>query len=107
MNHLIESCDAAAEYLMRTGQWDNAREEYIDCQYLEASELTLRVATLEWRRDCAQYISNTLNEPVRIDDFIQDISTRYDSFVAEWMIRNYQGIEITLDGDTYNVARRN
>lgn len=80
MNHLIECCDEAAEHLMRDGQWDEARKTYITCRFLEASELTLRVATLEWRRDCAQYISKTLDEPTPIDTFVQDIATRYVLF---------------------------
>lgn len=106
MNHLIERCDEAAEHLMRAGQWNEARELYIDCRSLEASELTLRVSTLEWRRDCALYINKTLDEPIPIDDFVQDITSRYDSFVAEWMVRNYHGVKLVRDGDTYNVIRR-
>lgn len=106
MNHLIERCDETAEHLMRTGQWNEAREEYMACSSLEASELTLRVATLEWRRDCAQYISKSLDKPTPIDDFARDIIARYDMFVAEWIVRNYHGIKLIWDGDTYNVIRR-
>lgn len=106
MNYLIDCCDEAAEHLMRNGRWNDAREKYIDCRALETSELTLRVATLEWRRDCAQYISKMLDEPTPIDTFVQDITTRYDSFVAEWIVRNYHGIKLVRDGDTYNVIRR-
>ena len=106
MNHLIECCDEAAEHLMRDGQWDEAIKTYITCRFLEASELTLRVATLEWRRDCARYISKTLDEPTPIDAFMHDITARYDSFVADWIVGNYQGIALIQEGNTYNVIRR-
>ena len=107
MNNSIERCDDTAEHLMRTGQWNEARNEYVACRSLEAPELTLRIATLDWRRDCAQYIDKTLDEPTSLDHFVHDITTRYDSFVADWIVRNYHGIKLVRDGDTYNVMRRN
>ncbi len=107
MSQIIEQCDNTAERLMAVGRWDEARNEYISCRSLEASELTLRVATLEWRRDCAQYIAKNLYEPCPLQYFIQDITSRYDSFAAEWMVRNYQGIKIVESNGAYNVIRRN
>lgn len=106
MDYLIENCDKEAERLMQIGRWNEAKEIYIACRSLEASELTLRMATLNWRRDCAQYISKTLDEPMPVDTFVHDITTRYDSLVAEWIVRNYQGIKLVQEGDIYNVIRR-
>ena len=76
MNDLITHCDEKAERFMRNGQWDLAKETYIGCHCLAASELTLRLATLEWRRDCALYIERTLDRPVPFDVFMRDISSR-------------------------------
>ena len=106
MNDLITHCDEKAERFMRNGQWDLAKETYIGCHCLAASELTLRLATLEWRRDCALYIERTLDRPVPFDVFMRDISSRYDAFIADWISQNYLGIKTFWNGNTYCIARR-
>lgn len=103
----IAISDAKAEQLMQNGQWNEAVEVYHSCHQLEPSELNLRMATLQWRQDCAQYIDNTLDEPVSLSDFRQDILNHYDSFVADWILQSYRGIQLIPDEGTYNVARRN
>lgn len=86
----IAVCDARAELFMQKGMWSEAEKAYRSCSQLEPSERNLRMATLQWRHDCAQYIDRTLNEAVDLSDFKQDILDRYDSFVADWILQNYQ-----------------
>ena len=95
------------EYVMQRGQWDEAASAYRSCLPLEPSELNLRMATLQWRRDCAQYIDRVLEAPIPLPVFRQDILDRYDTFVADWIVQSYRGIQLVPDGNTYNVVRRN
>lgn len=104
---VIAISDARAEFFMQTGQWDEAASAYNACVQLEPSELNLRLATLQWRHDCAAYIDRTLDKPTDIQDFKQDILDHYDSFVADWILQSYRGIQLVPDGNTYNVVRRN
>lgn len=103
---ILKATDERCELLMQRGEWDAAVAEYSSCPVMEPSETTLRMATLELRRDCAQYIAKTLNRPVALEDFMQDIKAHYDSFVTKWIMHNYQGIRLVPDGSTYNVIRR-
>ena len=103
----IAISDAKAELLMQRGQWDEAASAYHSCLPLEPSELNLRMATLQWRRDCAQYIDRVLEAPIPLPVFRQDILDRYDTFVADWIAQSYRGIQLVPDGNTYNVVRRN
>lgn len=103
----IAISDAKAELLMQRGQWDEAASAYRSCLPLEPSELNLRMATLQWRRDCAQYIDRVLEAPIPLPVFRQDILDRYDTFVADWIVQSYRGIQLVPDGNTYNVVRRN
>ena len=80
---------------------------YHSCLPLEPSELNLRMVTLQWRRDCAQYIDRVLEAPIPLPVFRQDILDRYDTFVADWIVQSYRGIQLVPDGNTYNVVRRN
>ena len=92
---------------MQRGQWDEAASAYRSCLPLEPSELNLRMATLQWRRDCAQYIDRVLEAPIPLPVFRQDILDCYDTFVADWIVQSYRGIQLVPDGNTYNVVRRN
>lgn len=103
----IAISDAKAELFMQKGLWDEAEDAYRSCIRLEPSELNLRMATLQWRHDCTQYINRTLDEPVSLADFKQDILDRYDTFVADWVLQSYRGIRLVPEGSTYNVTRRN
>lgn len=104
---VIAISDARAEFFMQTGQWDEAASAYNACVQLEPSELNLRLATLQWRHDCAAYIDRTLDKPTDIQDFKQDILDHYDSFVADWILQSYRGIQLVPEGNVYKVTRRN
>ena len=103
----ITECDAKAEQLMRTGLWDDARQEYLACSQFEASEINLRMATLEWRQECAGYVLELLNEvsePMQLEKFKKQLLANYDEYVTQWILRDFLGIRLIPDESSYLVA---
>lgn len=93
---------------MRSGQWDDARQEYLSCSQFEDSEINLRMATLEWRRDCAEYVLDFLNEasePMQLEKFKKQLLANYDEYVTQWILRDFLGICLIPDGGEYFVRK--
>ena len=90
---------------MRSGLWDAARQEYLSCSQLEASEINLRMATLLWRKDCAKYaLDLLLVEPMRLEEFRSRLLTNYDEYVTQWILQDYIGIRLVPDSTSYLVT---
>lgn len=107
-SHSINECDSLAEHFMVNGKWEDAVAEYQDCQSFEPSELNLRMATLEWRKDCAQYVHNLVLScgKLSVADLRQKLLENYDEFVAKWILQEYRQIVFVPDKATYSVQWR-
>lgn len=104
----LDECDSVAEQYMRNGQWDEAADQYQTCSDIEPSERTLRMATLEWRKDCAQHVHNLADNcgKLTVAELRQYLIDNYDEFVTKWILQEYRGIILVPDGETYRVERR-
>lgn len=77
-----------AEMLMAYGRWDEAETALRKaCQ--SQADLTLRLAQLEWRRQCVAF-ALTLDLD---DDEVakQTLENNYDCYVADWVLNSYKG----------------
>lgn len=77
-----------AEMLMAYGRWDEA-ETVLRKACQSQADLTLRLALLEWRRQCVAFAS-TLD----LDDdegAKQTLENNYDCYVTDWVLNSYKG----------------
>lgn len=105
----VGQTDDEAERFMRQGKWDEAEEAYKSCQCFEPSETALRMAVLNWRKDCASFSDKLLlhlDGEIDVAEFRKALLAHYDEYVAKWILQEYRGIVLLPNGDSYTVARR-
>lgn len=79
-----------ADTLMALGKWEKA-ETVIRTYCTDNADLTLRLAQLRWRKDCAEYASTLDLDALGEDGVKQALANNYDVFVADWVINEYKG----------------
>lgn len=93
----VESCLDRAEALMAAGRWMEAESIIRECCPIQA-DLTLRLAQLEMRRECARYAHVMLmqcgGKADGIQSYKQALSTleeKFDYYSALWVLTKYKG----------------
>lgn len=105
----LEDTDLRAEQLMQYGKWQEAAEAYHFCSDIEPSELNLRMAVLELRKECSQQIHKVIVDNggiLNIADLRQYLLDNYDTFVMKWILQEFRGILLVPNGTSYNVQWR-
>lgn len=105
----IEDSDDKAELFMKRGMWEEAEDVYYSNTDYEKSEVTLRMATLQLREECAKHAESFLSEHpsgIAVSSFKQELLDNYDEFVTAWILQDYQGISLIPNGCSYYVKRR-
>lgn len=97
---------------MCMGHWEDALALYTDCYIagnMSMAEKNLRVATLEWRKDCAEYAIGLLrsqDDGMELRDFKRLLQTQYDDYTTQWLLKEYQKISLVQVSNTYIIQRR-
>lgn len=79
-----------ADTLMVLGEWEKA-ETVIRTYCTDNADITLRLAQLRWRKECAEYASMLDQDALGEDGVRQALTDNYDGFVADWVINEYKG----------------
>lgn len=79
-----------ADTLMASGRWSEA-ESIIRTHCIDQADLNLRLAQLEWRRQCADYASGLDLDALGEDGVRVELVGNFDMFVADWVINEYKG----------------
>ena len=89
-----------AEYdsFSRLGKWQEAERALRECMslgLLYGADFNLSLATLEWRKACAEE-ARSLLAPGSMDaeTFRRELSFRFEPFVVEWLLREYSGLRL-------------
>lgn len=79
-----------ADTYMAAGAWETA-ESLIREYCTNQADLNLRLAQLEWRRQCVEYASGMDWDELGEDGIYSELVTNFDKFVADWVINEYKG----------------
>lgn len=79
-----------ADLLMASGRWAEA-ESALRGACLSDADLTLRLAQLQWRKECAEYASGLDLDALGENGIYSELVTNFDKFVADWVINEYKG----------------
>lgn len=90
VNTSVENTAKKADLLMASGRWA-AAEAALRGACLSDADLTLRLAQLEWRRQCTEYASGLDWDELGEEGVKNELVGNFDMFVADWVINKYKG----------------
>lgn len=84
----IDEAFSRADRLMADRRWDEAESIIREFGY-NRSDITLRMAQLEWRKMCIEYADELDWEELGRSGVRTELVKRFDIFAAEWVMDNY------------------
>lgn len=91
---------------MQNGEWENAMRIYHANGEYAASEMVLRMATLQLRKEGCDFVNSLLSQyedGLEASAMLSIITELYDQFVATWILEKYNGIKLVRNGNATNV----
>lgn len=94
----LEYCDNRAEQFMCMGRWEDVSALYTDCFIsgnMSAAEKTLRMATLEWRKQAAKLSLNLIDThggQVPVSYLRGTLLAEFDEYTTQWVLQEFRGL---------------
>ena len=94
----LEYCDDKAEQFMQTGHWEDASALYTECFIsgsMSAAEKTLRMATLEWRKQAVKLSLNLINThggQIPVNCLRETLLAEFDEYTTQWVLQEFRGL---------------
>ena len=95
-----------AERMQRLGRWEDATSIFADClsgELISLADFNLSMTELKWRREAAAFAAGLVDGnggSLPVERFRQRMEAEYDQFVAQWLLREYQGVHLASDGNS-------
>ena len=95
-----------AERMQRLGRWEEAASIFADClseELISQADFNLSMNELKWRRDAAAFAAGLIEGnggSLPVERFRQRMEAEYDQFVAQWLLREYQGFRMVSGKDS-------
>lgn len=83
---------------MCMGRWEDASALYTDCFIsggMSAAEKTLRMATLEWRKQAAKLSLNLIDvhgSQIPVNCLRETLLAEFDEYTTQWVLQEFRGL---------------
>lgn len=97
---------------MQIGQWEDASALYTDCFIsgsMSAAEKTLRMATLEWRKQAAKLSLNLIDThggQAPASYLRGALLAEFDEYTTQWVLQEYQGLLLSQNENGLIIQKR-
>ena len=97
---------------MCMGRWEDVSALYTDCFIsgnMSAAEKTLRMATLEWRKQAAKLSLNLIDThsgQVPVSYLRGTLLAEFDEYTTQWILQEYQGLLLSQNENGLIIQKR-
>lgn len=97
---------------MRTGRWEDASALYTDCFIsggMSSAEKTLRMATLEWRKQAAKLSLNFIDVhggQIPVNCLRETLLAEFDEYTTQWVLQEFRGLLLSQNENGLMAQKR-